>query len=183
MNILLSRLYCAYSIVRLGVLRRNTLEPKRKWKMRVERVAVSEWLVKLPAHTMNISLLTHSSFSAGPQETDKDKETETDRQTDRQIAPHPHPITPHGYASQAKSHTPTFPVAGLTGSILRCWQRCLPSPSRAHPGHTDRLTTHSFQHTGHQPMQITCKHETCDAPTESSVSKETDASVYREGSG
>lgn len=46
--------------------------------MKVESVEVSEWLVKLPARTMNISLLTYSSFSAGP------LETKTKKQADRQ---------------------------------------------------------------------------------------------------
>lgn len=45
--------------------------------MRVESMEVSEQLVKLPARTMNISPLTHSSLSAAPLERDKEKETET----------------------------------------------------------------------------------------------------------
>lgn len=140
-----------------------------KWGWR-ERAEVSEWLVKLPAHSMNISLLTHSSFSAGPQETDKRQ-----RKTDRQ--PPPNPITAHGQPSQTKSHTPTFPEAGLTGSILQCWQRCLPSPSRAHHYTQETLT----RLTTRQPTQITCKHENCRAQTECFVCQETDASVYWKG--
>lgn len=170
MNILPSRLYRVYSVVRLGVLRCSTMEPKRKWKMRVERAS---WGVRVARQT---SCTFYEYFTADTQQllswTPRDgQKTKKDRQID---SPPPNAITAHGQPSQAKSHTPTFPEAGLTGSFLQCWQRCLPSPSWAHHYTQETLTTR-------QPSQITCKHENCRAQTECFVRQESDASVYWKG--
>lgn len=167
MNILPSRLYCVYSVVRLRVLRRSTMEPKRKWKMRVERAS---WGVRVARQTLctfyeYFTADTQQLLSWTPRDGQKTKK-------DRQIDSPPNAITAHGQPSQAKSHTPTFPEAGLTGSILQCWQRCLPSPSRAHHYTQETLT----RLTTRQPTQITCKHENCRAQTECFVRQETDVS-------
>lgn len=55
--------------------------PEKKWKWGWWLWKCQVLLVKLPAHTMNISLLRHSSLSphAAPLETDKDKQKKTNR--------------------------------------------------------------------------------------------------------
>lgn len=100
----------------------------------------SERLVKLPAHTMNISLLTHSSFSSGPRETKttttKKKKKETDRRRgnwmDRWKDQQKDAFIDTSYHSAWMYVSGSFSQPrGLTGSVLHSWERRLPLPS--HP--------------------------------------------------
>lgn len=96
-------------------------------KIRVESREVSEQLVKLPARTMNISLVTLRSF---PTQTGAQKNKETDRQTDTSLHS-PNPLTPHGYLSQASSPCPTFHKAWADRRSSPCLTALPSSTSRS----------------------------------------------------